>query len=155
MTVVWDDETSTPIAYFGDGSGIVSYDDERSICLKTEYAIDERLNGFVSSPPPSDLRRFPPWHIICVHEHECDRRGGYSHASRPFRFLFLFYRLAFFLSSILRLPRSSGSSPGTSWGTSARRSSTASTGNLPWRGPIAPASRAGGDRRRARSRPAK
>ena len=52
MTVVWDDETSTPIAYFGDGSGIVSYDDERSICLKTEYAIDERLNGFVSSPPP-------------------------------------------------------------------------------------------------------
>ncbi len=48
MTVEWDDETATPIAYFPDGSGIVSYDDERSICLKTEYAIDESLNGFVS-----------------------------------------------------------------------------------------------------------
>ncbi|KAL3815838.1 hypothetical protein ACHAXA_007480 [Cyclostephanos tholiformis] len=47
MTVEWDDETATPIAYFPDGSGIVSYDDERSICLKTEYAIDESLNGFI------------------------------------------------------------------------------------------------------------
>ena len=56
---MWDDETSTPIAYFSDGSGIVSYDDERSICLKTEYAIDERLNGFVSPLPPSDLRPCP------------------------------------------------------------------------------------------------
>ena len=48
MTVDWDDETATPVAHFPDGSGIVSYDDERSICLKTEYAIDESLNGFVS-----------------------------------------------------------------------------------------------------------
>ena len=59
MTVDWDDETATPVAHFPDGSGIVSYDDERSICLKTEYAIDESLNGFVSPPPPSDLRPCP------------------------------------------------------------------------------------------------
>ena len=49
MTYVWDEETSTPIAYFDDNKGgLVSYDDERSICMKTEYAIEESLHGFVS-----------------------------------------------------------------------------------------------------------
>lgn len=48
MTVVWDDQSATPYALTSDG-GLVSYDDERSICLKTEYALKENLQGFVSS----------------------------------------------------------------------------------------------------------
>lgn len=48
MTVEWDEETATPYAYFNDNQGgLVSYDDERSICLKTEYAIKESLHGFI------------------------------------------------------------------------------------------------------------
>jgi hypothetical protein len=46
MTIEWDDETKTPIAYFPEG-GLISYDDEQSICLKTEYALAEDLNGFI------------------------------------------------------------------------------------------------------------
>ena len=50
MTVMWDDQSATPFAYTISGSvGLVSYDDERSICLKTEYALKENLQGFVSS----------------------------------------------------------------------------------------------------------
>ena len=37
-----------PRAVFTDKGGLVSYDDERSICLKTEYADSRNLNGFVS-----------------------------------------------------------------------------------------------------------
>ena len=49
MSIQWDVETGTPYAFFKDGKGgLVSYDDEQSICLKTEYAIRENLNGFVS-----------------------------------------------------------------------------------------------------------
>lgn len=49
MTVGWDEETSTPYAYFNDNmGGLLSYDDERAICMKTEYAIMEDLHGFVS-----------------------------------------------------------------------------------------------------------
>jgi len=47
MTYVWDDESMTPIAFF-DSGGMVSYDDERSICEKTAYAIDNDLHGYVS-----------------------------------------------------------------------------------------------------------
>jgi chitinase len=47
MTTVWDDESMTPVAYFANG-GMVSYDDERSICEKTDYAIKNNLNGYVS-----------------------------------------------------------------------------------------------------------
>lgn len=46
MTVAWDEETATPFAYFDTG-GLVSYDDLQSICLKTEYAIEQDLNGFI------------------------------------------------------------------------------------------------------------
>jgi chitinase len=46
MTYVWDDESMTPIAFF-DSGGMVSYDDERSICEKTAYAIDNDLHGFI------------------------------------------------------------------------------------------------------------
>lgn len=49
MKVEWDEETATPYAYFDDVTGgMISYDDERAICLKTEYAIQENLHGFVS-----------------------------------------------------------------------------------------------------------
>lgn len=49
MTIEWDSETGTPYAYFNDHKGgVVSYDDEQSICLKTDYAIKNDLNGFVS-----------------------------------------------------------------------------------------------------------
>ena len=47
LTVHWHEETSTPYAFFNDG-GLVSFDDERAICLKTEYVINESLHGFVS-----------------------------------------------------------------------------------------------------------
>lgn len=48
MTVEWDQETGTPYAYFDDSKGgLVSFDDEQSICLKTEYAIKEDLHGFI------------------------------------------------------------------------------------------------------------
>merc|ERR1712086_131289 len=48
MSVQWDDETQTPYAFFTDSQGgLVSYDDERSICLKTEYANSNNLHGFI------------------------------------------------------------------------------------------------------------
>jgi len=46
MTHVMDEESKTPYAYFDQG-GLVSYDDESSICYKTEYAMNEELNGFI------------------------------------------------------------------------------------------------------------
>lgn len=56
MTIDWDEETKTPYAYFNDNKGgLVSYDDERSICLKTEYAIKEDLNGFIIWELSGDL----------------------------------------------------------------------------------------------------
>ena len=49
MTVIWDEQSATPYAVTTGGSaGLVSFDDERSICLKTEYALTENLQGFVS-----------------------------------------------------------------------------------------------------------
>jgi chitinase len=49
MTVMWDEQSATPYAVTTGGSvGLVSFDDERSICLKTEYALSENLQGFVS-----------------------------------------------------------------------------------------------------------
>lgn len=47
FTSVRDEETKTQIAY--DMNGFLSYDDERAICDKTEYAINESLNGKLSS----------------------------------------------------------------------------------------------------------
>eukprot|EP00804_Cyclotella_cryptica_P028311 CCRYP_013185-RB/>CCRYP_013185-RB protein AED:0.09 eAED:0.09 QI:289/0.87/0.88/1/1/0.88/9/382/644 len=46
MTYVMDEESKTPYAYFDQG-GLVSYDDESSICYKTEYAMNEQLNGVI------------------------------------------------------------------------------------------------------------
>ena len=47
MTSVRDDVTMTQIAYFDNGMGMVTYDDERAICDKTEYAMDNGLGGFI------------------------------------------------------------------------------------------------------------
>jgi len=48
MDVEWNEETGTPYAFFNDNKGgLVSFDDERAICLKTDYAIQENLNGFI------------------------------------------------------------------------------------------------------------
>lgn len=46
MTNVRHEPTKTQYAFFEDG-GLVSFDDERSICEKTEYLIDNHLNGFL------------------------------------------------------------------------------------------------------------
>jgi len=46
MSIQWDDESETPYAFFTEG-GLISYDDERSICLKTEYTNSNDLNGFI------------------------------------------------------------------------------------------------------------
>ena len=43
LNTTFDNETMTAFA-FGD-SGIVSFDDERTICIKTEYVIDHELGG--------------------------------------------------------------------------------------------------------------
>jgi len=47
MTSVRHDQSKTPYAYFNNGGGFVSYDDERSICEKAEYVIDNNLHGFL------------------------------------------------------------------------------------------------------------
>ncbi len=49
------DASKTPYAYFENGSGFVSYDDERSICEKTEYVINNDLNGFLIWELSGDL----------------------------------------------------------------------------------------------------
>lgn len=47
MTSVRDDVTKTQYAYFNDGYGLVSYDDQRSICDKAGYVLDNGLGGFI------------------------------------------------------------------------------------------------------------
>ena len=42
-----DDDTKTPWAYFSDGYGMISYDDQRSICDKVEYVQTNGLGGFI------------------------------------------------------------------------------------------------------------
>lgn len=43
MPLYWDEETLTPLAF--NDLGIVSYDDPKSICYKTEYTMMNQLNG--------------------------------------------------------------------------------------------------------------
>jgi chitinase len=47
MTSVFHELSQTPYAYFNNGSGFVSYENEQSICKKTDYAIENNLNGFL------------------------------------------------------------------------------------------------------------
>lgn len=54
MTTVRDEITKTPYAYFSSG-GMVSYDDTKSICEKTEYILDNSLNGMIIWELSGDL----------------------------------------------------------------------------------------------------
>mmetsp|Transcript_3415 Transcript_3415/g.6566 ORF Transcript_3415/g.6566 Transcript_3415/m.6566 type:complete len:585 (-) Transcript_3415:1200-2954(-) len=54
MMTVWDKKTWTPYAYFDNG-GIVSFDDENSICVKVQYAIENGLGGFIIWELSGDL----------------------------------------------------------------------------------------------------
>jgi len=45
MTTYRDEQTMTEVAY--SATGMVSYDDERAICDKTEYAMVHNLNGYI------------------------------------------------------------------------------------------------------------
>ncbi|CAE7715433.1 chit1, partial [Symbiodinium microadriaticum] len=54
MEISHDNVTETPYAYFPSG-GMVSYDDPRSICEKTQYAIDHYLHGFLIWELSGDL----------------------------------------------------------------------------------------------------
>ncbi|KAL7473604.1 hypothetical protein ACHAXS_014064 [Conticribra weissflogii] len=47
MTSVRDNVTKTQFAYFDNGMGMVTYDDERDICDKAEYVLDNGLGGFI------------------------------------------------------------------------------------------------------------
>ena len=47
MTSMRDEATKTQYAYFNDGRGMVSYDDERAICDKVGYVTGNGLGGFI------------------------------------------------------------------------------------------------------------
>ena len=49
------DASKTEYAIFKDGSGLVSYDDERAICDKTEYVMENNLSGFIIWEMSGDL----------------------------------------------------------------------------------------------------
>lgn len=53
MPLYWDEETLTPIAY--NDLGIVSYDDPKSICYKTEYIMMNKLNGVIIQELGDDM----------------------------------------------------------------------------------------------------
>ncbi len=53
FTTVRDDRTKTQYAY--SSAGLVSYDDERAICDKTEYAMEHALNGYIIWEISGDL----------------------------------------------------------------------------------------------------
>ena len=53
FTTVRDPVTQTQFMY--NSQGFVSYDDERAICDKTEYAIDKNLNGYIIWEISGDL----------------------------------------------------------------------------------------------------
>jgi len=55
MTSIRHDASKTQYAFFNSGSGFISYDDERSICEKTEYVIDNNLKGFLIWELTGDL----------------------------------------------------------------------------------------------------
>ena len=43
----WDDVAKAPYMYSASLKKIITYDNERSIALKTKYAIDKKLNGIM------------------------------------------------------------------------------------------------------------
>ena len=53
FTTAWDEQTKTAYAY--SSTGFVSYDDERAICDKIEYAMDNQLLGCIIWEISGDL----------------------------------------------------------------------------------------------------
>jgi len=53
LDITFDNETMATFAF--GGAGIVSFDDERSVCLKTEYVIEHELGGVLIMELGSDL----------------------------------------------------------------------------------------------------
>ena len=53
MPLYWDAETLTPVAFHS--AGLVSYDDPKSICYKTEYTMMNKLNGVVIHELGADM----------------------------------------------------------------------------------------------------
>ncbi|KAL7495155.1 hypothetical protein ACHAWT_006216 [Skeletonema menzelii] len=53
IPLYWDDETLTPLAF--NKGGVVSYDDPKSICYKTEYAMMNQLNGVIIQELGADM----------------------------------------------------------------------------------------------------
>jgi len=43
----WDDTAKAPYMYSAAKKQLITYDDERSIMLKTKYAVDKKLNGIM------------------------------------------------------------------------------------------------------------
>ena len=55
MTSVRHDVSKTQFAFFDCGDGLVSYDDERAICEKTQYTVAKGLRGLVIRDLSGDL----------------------------------------------------------------------------------------------------
>jgi chitinase len=43
----WDDVAKAPYAYNAADQLFITYDDKRSMTLKTQYAVDKKLNGIM------------------------------------------------------------------------------------------------------------
>jgi chitinase len=47
FTLYWDDTSQAPYGYNASAKLFTTYDDKKSITLKTKYAIDQKLNGIM------------------------------------------------------------------------------------------------------------
>ena len=57
MEVQRDDVSRTQMAWFKDGTGFISFDDEQAICDKVEYVQVNNLNGFIIWELSGDVRQ--------------------------------------------------------------------------------------------------
>jgi len=57
MEVQRDDVSHTQMAWFPDGSGFISFDDEQAICDKVQYVQEHNLNGFIIWELSGDVRQ--------------------------------------------------------------------------------------------------
>jgi GH18 family chitinase len=76
MTSMRHEPSKTQYAYFSSaaGGGLVSYDDEQAICDKTQYVMDNDLNGFIIWELSGDLmsrHRCSIWSIISWPSRRC------------------------------------------------------------------------------------
>jgi len=56
MEIERDAVSHTQMAWFPDGSGYLSFDDQQAICDKVEYVLNEQLNGFIIWELSGDVR---------------------------------------------------------------------------------------------------